>query len=158
LYSLVVIGWLSPGTQDLLKENLNLKKYLNVVTYENQQLKEALKRQKGYLERSPQTLEKERGEEQDKKGDWTNDWQAAIRLETVTDKIHFTPFYRHFSKVGKNGRRTIGREKIREKGMERNGCCLSIRVEKNVIGNRLFLSVLGSGAARLRAALFSELI
>jgi DNA-binding transcriptional regulator of glucitol operon len=69
LYSLVVIGWLSPGTQDLLKENLNLKKYLNVVTYENQQLKEALKRQKGYLERSPQTLEKERGEEQDKKGD-----------------------------------------------------------------------------------------
>jgi hypothetical protein len=52
----------------------------------------------------------------------------------------------------------LGREKIREKGMERNGCCLSIRVEKNVIGNRLFLSVLGSGAARLRAALFSELI
>jgi hypothetical protein len=114
LYSLVVIGWLSPGTQDLLKENLNLKKYLNVVTYENQQLKEALKRQKGYLERSPQTLEKERGEEQDKKGDWTNDWQAAIRLETVTDKIHFTPFYRHFSKVGKNGRRTRQRKNQRK--------------------------------------------
>ena len=36
------------GTQNLLRENLSLKKYSNVITYENAQLKETLRRQKGY--------------------------------------------------------------------------------------------------------------
>ena len=35
------------GTQNLLRENLSLKKYSNVITYENAQLKETLRRQKG---------------------------------------------------------------------------------------------------------------
>ena len=36
------------GTQNLLRENLSLKKYSNVITYENAQLKETLRREKGY--------------------------------------------------------------------------------------------------------------
>ena len=36
------------GTQNLLRENLSLKKYSNVITYENAQLKETLRREKGF--------------------------------------------------------------------------------------------------------------
>ena len=56
------------GTQNLLRENLSLKKYSNVITYENAQLKETLRRQKGYWADTDTAITEEPPSEQPENG------------------------------------------------------------------------------------------
>ena len=56
IFNMAQISFDTTGTQNLLRENLSLKKYSNVITYENAQLKETLRRQKGYWAADTATL------------------------------------------------------------------------------------------------------